>query len=189
MLVASATPVRRLRPPIQRAGIWLLFAAIALGVVAALHGTRLDLAGRMREPSFLATLAGPLLTAVSAAVAAFHLSLPDRSRLWTFLPVPALALWVATIAHSCLANGISIGTDGVRPANTLESLATLVIASLPPFAVFSAMLRHTALLYPTMLIVMGGLASVGTAATALSLLQELDGPGIVPLCPILQWLF
>ena len=189
MLVASAAPVRRLRPPILRAGIWSLSAAVALGVLAALHGPRDDLAERLGQASFVAELAGPLLTAISAAVAAFYLSLPDRSRLWALLPIPALALWVATIAHSCLANWISVGTDGVRPGSTLVSLATLVIASLPPFAIFSVMLRHAALLYPTMLIVMGGLASVGIAATALSLLRELDGAGVVPLCPILRWLF
>ena len=179
ILCADAKPVRRLRPPLLRAALWLLFAGLVLIALAALLGTRPDLAERLRQPAFAAALAGSLLTGVLAAVAAFHLSLPDRSRLWLLLPVPALVLWVSTIGYGCLTGWVSIGPDGVRLGTTLECLATLAMASLPLSLVLLVMLRHAAQLYPTMVAMMGGLASAGIAATALSLFHELDATVMV----------
>ena len=179
ILCADAKPVRRLRPPLLRAALWLLFAGLVLLALAALQGTRPDLAERLRQPTFAITLAGSLLTGALAAVAAFYLSLPDRSRLWLLLPMPALVLWASMIGYGCLTNWVSIGPDGVRLGTTLECFATLAMASLPLSLVLLVMLRHAAQLHPTMVAMMGGLASAGVAATALSLFHELDASVMV----------
>jgi hypothetical protein len=181
ILIADAQPVRRLRPPLVRAVLWLLFAGLVLIVLAALLGTRPDLAERLRQPIFAAALAGSILTGVLAGVAAFHLGLPDRSRLWLLLPLPALVLWISTIGYGCLTNWVSVGPDGVRLGTTLECFTTLLIASVPTAAVLLVMLRYTARLYPTTVAMMGGLASAGIAATALSLFHELDASVMVLL--------
>jgi hypothetical protein len=180
MLSADAKPVRRLRP-LVRAGLWLLFAGLLLGALAALLGTRPDLAERLRQPTFVAALAGALLTGVLAAVAAFYLSLPDRSRLWLLLPVPALLLWIPTIGYGCLTDWVSVEPDGIRLGTTLECFVTLALASLPLLLALIVMLRHAARLYPTTVAMMGGLASAGIAATALSLFHELDASVMVLL--------
>ena len=181
MLCADAKPVRRLRPPLVRAALWLLCAGLVLLALAALLGIRPDLAERLRQPTFVGALAGALLTSVLAAVAAFHLSLPDRSRLWLLLPVPALVLWISTIGYGCLTDWLSVTPDGVRLGATLECFATLVLASLPVSLALLVMLRHAARLYPTTVAMMGGLASAGIAATALSLFHELDASVMVLL--------
>ena len=181
MLCADAKPVRKLRPPLVRAALWVLFAGLVLVVLAALLGTRPDLAERLRQPTFVGALAGALLTGVLAAVAAFYLSLPDRSRLWVLLPVPALVLWISTIGYGCLTDWVRIGPDGVRLGTTLECFATLALASLPLSLALLVMLRHAARLYPTTVGKMGGLASAGIAATALSLFHELDASVMVLL--------
>lgn len=181
MLCADAKPVRRLRPPLVRAALWLLLAGVVLVALAALLGTRPDLAERLRQPTFVGALAGALLTGVLAAVAAFHLSLPDRSRLWWLLPVPAALVWIATIGYGCLTDWVSIGPDGIRLGTTLECFATLALASLPVSLALLVMLRHAARLYPTTVAMMGGLASAGIAATALSLFHELDASVMVLL--------
>jgi hypothetical protein len=179
MLCASATPVRRLRPPLLRAGLWLLLAGLVLLALAAVHGARPDLALRLRDPSFAAALAGSLLTGILAAVAAFYLSLPDRSRLWLLLPAPALALWVATIGYGCLTDWVSIAPGGLSLGSTLACFGTLVLASLPLSVALLVMLRHTAMLDPTIAGIMAGLATAGIAATALSLVHELDATVMV----------
>jgi hypothetical protein len=179
ILSAHATPVRRLRPPLLRAALWLLLAGLVLLALAAVYGARPDLALRLRDPSFAIALAGSLATGILAAIAAFYLSLPDRSRLWLLLPAPALALWVATIGYGCLTDWVRIGPGGVRLGTTLECFATLLIASVPLSAALFVMLRHTARLHPTMVGMMGGLASAGVAATALSLFHELDATVMV----------
>jgi hypothetical protein len=106
-LVETATPVRRLRPPIVRAGLWLAFAAIVLGLIAIAHGVRPDFSDCMRQPLFVLGMLGALATGILAAVASFRLSLPDSSRLWIVLPLPALALWVATIGYGCLTDWVT----------------------------------------------------------------------------------
>jgi hypothetical protein len=179
MLTAHATPVRPLRSPLLRAGLWLLAAGLVLVLLGSLYGARPDLAERLRDPSFVIALAGSLLTGISAAIAAFFLSLPDRSRLWLLLPAPALTLWVATIGYGCLTDWVSMAPDGLQVGSTLECFATLVIASLPLSAALVVMLRHAARLHPTMVGMMGGLAAGGIAATALSLFHELDATVMV----------
>ncbi len=180
-LCAGTTPVRRLRSPLLRAGFWLLLAGLVLVVLAALHGTRLDLALRLRQPAFVAALAGSLLTGGLAALAAFELSLPDRSRSWLFLPAPAIALWLATIGYGCLTSWVSIGPGGLRLGSTLQCLGTLVLVSLPPWAVLLVMLHRTAWLDPSPVALMGGLAVAGVAATAMSILHQLDATVLVLL--------
>ena len=181
ILSAHAPPVRRLRPPLLRAGLWLLAAGLILVLLALLYGARPDLALRLRQPTFMVALVGSLLTGILAAIAAFHLSLPDRSRLWLLLPAPALVLWVATIGYGCLTDWVSIGPDGVRLGATLQCFATLLIASVPSSVILLVMLRHTARLHPTTVAMMGGLASAGIAATALALFHELDASVMVLL--------
>jgi hypothetical protein len=180
-LCAGTTPVRRLRSPLLRAGSWLLLAGLVLVILAALHGTRPDLALRLHQPEFAATLAGSLLTGVLAAVAVFHVSLPDRSRSWLFLPAPAIALWLATIGYGCLTSWVSIGPGGIQLGSTLECFRTLVLVSLPPWAVLLVMLHRTAWLDPSPVALMGGLAIAGTAATAMSVLHQLDATALVLL--------
>ena len=179
MLTARATPVRPLRSPLLRAGLWLLAAGLVLVLLASLYGARPDLTERLREPSFALALAGSLSTGILAAIAAFYLSLPDRSRLWLVLPAPALALWVATIGYGCLTDWVSLAPDGLRLGSTLECFATLIVASLPLSVALRVMLRHTARLHPTMVGMVGGLASAGVAATALSLFHDLDATVMV----------
>jgi hypothetical protein len=180
-LSAHATPVRRLRPPLVRAGVWLLAAGLVLAFLTSLYGIRPDLAERLRQPTFALALAGALLTGVLAAVAGFHVSLPDRSRGWLLLPLPPLLRWMSTIGNGCLTNWVSIGPAGVVLGTTFQCFVTLVIASVPSSAVLLVMLRHTARLHPTMVAMTGGLASAGLAAVALTLFHEFDASLMVLL--------
>ena len=100
-LVASATPVRRLKPPLLRAGLWLLLAALLLVLIGVAHGLRTDIFGCVRQPRFVVAMVGALATGILAAVASFRVSLPDGSRLWVLLPLPAPALWLSAIGYGC----------------------------------------------------------------------------------------
>ena len=173
-LVQDATPVRRLRPPLVRAGLWLAFAAIVLGLIAIAHGLRPDFSDCMRQPLFVVGMLGALATGISAAVASFQLSLPESSRLWIILPLPALALWVVTIGYGCLTDWVSIGPDSVRLGEAIRCFATLLMTSVPLSIAMLAMLRYTALLRPLEVSVLGGLAVAAVTAFALSLLHDLD---------------
>ena len=178
-LCANLKPVRRLRAPLLRAALWLLLAAAIIALLAVVHGPRSDLALLLRSPSFAAALAGSLLTGALAAIAAFQLSLPDRSPLWLLLPAPALVLWLSTIGYGCLTDWVSLGPGGVRLGSTLECFATLLLVSLPPAGALVLMVRHTAWLDPMPVAISGGVAVGGIAASAMSLLHDLDATVMV----------
>jgi hypothetical protein len=173
-LVETAAPVRRLRPPIIRAGLWLAFAAIVLGLIAIAHGLRPDFSDRARQPLFVLGMLGALATGIFAAVASFRLSLPDSSRLWAVLPLPALALWVATIGYGCLTDWVSMDPDGLHMGEAIRCFATLLMTSVPLSIAMLVMLRYAALLRPLEVSVMGGLAVAAVTAFALSLFHNLD---------------
>ena len=173
-LVETVTPVRRLRPPIIRAGLWLAFAATVLGLIAIAHGMRPDFSDRVRQPLFVLSMLGVLATGILAAVASFRLSLPDSSRLWIVLPLPALALWVSTIGYGCLTDWVSMDPDGIHMGEAVRCFATLLMTSVPLSIAMLVMLRYAALLRPLEVSVMGGLAIAAVTAFALSLFHDLD---------------
>jgi hypothetical protein len=178
-LVDGATPVRRLRPPLVRAGLWLLFATFVLVLIAIGHGVRPDIVARLHQPVFVIGMLGALATGVLAAVAAFKVSLPDSSRLWLLLPAPPLALWVSTIGYGCLTDWVSIDSDGMRMGEAVRCFATLSMTSAPLAIAMLLMLRYAALLRPTEVCVAAGLAVAAMTAFALSLFHDLDATVMV----------
>lgn len=183
-LAANMTPVKRLRPPVPRAMLWLLLAAIVMTLLAVDQGIRPDLGSRLHESAFVASLAGAILTGVLAAVAAFLVSLPDRSRLWLLLPVPTLVVWLSNVGYQCFSQWIAIGPDGISPGEAARCFATLALTSLPLSLALLAMLRYAASLRPTSVTFMGSLAVAAITATALSLFHTVDASAM-----ILMWNF
>ena len=174
LLAANARPVKRLRPPLMRAALWLCLAAFVLGLLAVAHGARTDLAQQLARPVFAVGLIASLLTGVFSAVAAFFLSLPDRSRAWSLLPVPALLVWISTVSYGCLTRWVDIGPEGMQLGETAGCFATLLVTSLPLSLGLFIMLRHAAWLRPTAVTLTGGLAVAAMAATSLSVFHNLD---------------
>ncbi|MEO8188075.1 MAG: DUF1109 domain-containing protein [Burkholderiaceae bacterium] len=173
-LAANVTPVRRLRPPLVRAMLWLSFAAVILVLLAVSHGARPDLAQRLQQPIFVIGIAASLLTGILAAVAAFVVSLPDRSRRWFLLPVPALTVWISTIGYGCLTAWVSVDAGSLRMGEAARCFATLVLVSVPLSLVMFVMLRHAAPLRPRAVALIGSLAVAAMTASALSLFHEFD---------------
>ena len=177
-LVEGATPVRRLRPPVLRALLWIGLAGLILALVAVGHGVRPDLARRLHDPLFAVSLAGALATGILAAIAAFALSLPDRSRWWGLLPLPGLTVWFATIGYGCLAHWVSFGPQGLQVGEELGCFSILLLTSVPLALVLMVMLRYAAPLRPGPATLCGGLAVAAIAATALSIIHDHDASAL-----------
>jgi hypothetical protein len=170
-LAADAAPVKPLRPPLLRAGLWLGLGLAILTILGVFAGLRSDLSERLLQSGFDAGLFGAVLTAVTAALAAFLLSLPDRSRTWALLPLPALILWMSTLGYQCLTDWVSLGPDGLRLGESADCFIVAAVTSLPLLAALLVMLRPAAPLKPTGAIIMGSLAVAAITATAHSLLH------------------
>lgn len=179
LLATHVTPVRRLRPPLRRALCWLAFATAFAALLGFYHGLRPDLSSRLQEPSFVAQLGASLLTAATAAIAAFQVSLPDRSRAWLLLPFATLALWVSESGYACLANWVALASDGRMLQESLRCLGTIALISAPLSLSLIIMLRHAGRLSPTATASVGALAVAAVAASVLSLLHEIDATLVV----------
>lgn len=173
-MVAAADPVKRLRSPLARAASWLLFAVAVIGALTILHGLRPDFAERIRQPLFCAGVAAAVLTGALATVAAFMASLPDRSRLWLTLPLPAAVLWVSSVSYGCMAHWVGANADSIHGGDAINCFGTLLMSSLPLSLVLFWMLRHVAKIRPRGPILIASLAVAALTATALALLHRFD---------------
>ncbi len=107
-------------------------------------------------------------------VAAFQLSLPDRSPLWALLPLPAALLWIGASGAGCLRVWL---VPGVHPADlddTKDCLAFILALSVPLSALLLGMLRRGHALRPGLTAVVAGFASAAAAATLLVFFHPYD---------------
>jgi len=101
-LSATARPVRRLAPPMMRALLWLAVIAALAAVPVVLRANLPVFAERAAAPRMAIELFATLATGVAGIIAAFHLSIPGRSRAWAWLPAPFALLWIVTTGIGCL---------------------------------------------------------------------------------------
>jgi len=130
-LSEDLTPVTRLPPPwLRTGGLVSLATALVIGL-AVFRGVRPDLAVQLRQPSFIVAVAAAWATGAAATMAAFEVSLPDRSTLWACLPLPALALWVSGISYGCLGDWVAIPAGAPIMHDSVRCLETLIGTSVP----------------------------------------------------------
>jgi hypothetical protein len=178
-LAAAAEPVRRLHPPLVRAGLWIIVGTSILTAVAIAIGLRPDLGSKLKDPAFLIEIASAALTGITAAIAAFHVSLPDRNARWALLPLPALLVWLSTVGYGCLTNWVALGPAGPVPALSIPCLETIALGSTPLAVILYFMLRHARFVRPVATASVAALAVAGLTVSALRLFHELDATVLV----------
>jgi len=170
-LAAKAQPVKRLRPPALRAALWLGAVGILIALAIWLFSD-LTLSMRRLENARLDwEMAGMLLTGILAVVAAFHLSLPDRSAAWALLPLPPLALWLASMGFNCYRQWF---IDGWALGSSWDCLKFIVGVSVPLSVSLLYLLHRAAPLAPVRVAAMGGLGVASIAAFALQFFHPFD---------------
>ncbi len=173
-LAADAAPVRRLRPPMLRAAMWLA-PALSLGLLAILLLADTDLmARRMARPELPVELVGTLATGVLGVLAAFEISVPGHSRRWLWLPLPALALWLAGSGAGCWRDWVEQTQEGWRLGHSVACLRFIVGFGVPLTATLIWALRRSRPLAPVRVAAMGGLGAAGLTAFALQFFHPFD---------------
>jgi hypothetical protein len=167
-LAASAAPVKRLRPPLLRASLWLLVIAAAAAIAVPFFADFHLFDEKLQDPKFILELIGTLLTGIAAIIAAFYLSLPDRSPFWALLPLPALALWLASSGYNCYREWITVGTDGWHLGASTDCFSTILAFSVPLGLALFLVLRRARPIAPVPVAAIGGL---GIAAISAFLVQ------------------
>jgi hypothetical protein len=173
-LAADLKPVGRLQRPLVRALVWLaVVAAIAAGLAAFADVTAMWRRISAAPDLWLAVI-GSAVTAIVAAFAAFELSLPDASRAWAALPLPAAIVWIAASGFGCLRTWIAPEAHVATLHETRDCIIFIVALSVPLSALLLLMLRRAYPLYPGLTAAVGGLAVAAAAATLLNFFHPYD---------------
>lgn len=173
-LAADAGPVQRLQPPVLRALQWLL-AVAAIAAVAVIAFANVDIfMDRARDPKLALELTGTVLTGILAVIAAFQLSLPDRSPAWALLPLPPFALWLASSGYNCYRHWIVYGPDGWELGDSANCFRFILLVGIPLGGSLIFLLRRACPLTPIRVAVMGGLGAAALSAFVLQFFHPFD---------------
>jgi hypothetical protein len=169
-LAADIRPVRPLAPPLRRAltTLGLLAAAGLLAILSMADVGALLARYAGREEMMAAEMAAMLATGVLAVTGAFFLSIPGRSRLWLWAPMPPLLVWIALSGMGCWRDLIRNGSAGWTLGRSVDCLLFILGASLVIGTPIVWRLSRAAPIEPLRVALLAGL---GTAALAAFLLQ------------------
>lgn len=170
----TATPVRRLAPPAARLGLWLALSAPWIALVVAFMGLRPDLVAKLGEPRWIIEQGAALMTALTAAMAAFCAGVPGRPHWERFVPGLPLLIWIATLGLGCLQDWRLAGPQGLTLQADWECLPGIVMVGLVPGVAMALMLRRGAPLAPVLSVALGGLAAAALADFGLRLFHAQD---------------
>jgi hypothetical protein len=173
-LAAEVRPVHRLRPPLYRGGLWLLAVAVLTGGAIAAFADWYVFAERARDPRLVVEMVGTLAAGIAAIVAAFELSLPDRSRRWLLLPLPPLMLWLASSGYGCYRQWLIVGPSGWELGESAHCLRFILGVSLPLGVSLLITLRRAMPLSPLPVGAAGGLGVGALAAFSLQFFHPFD---------------
>jgi hypothetical protein len=173
-LTDGLQPVKRLQPPGLRASLWL--GAVALLGAAVIYGfsDMETFTRRASDPKLAFELIGTLLTGILAVIAAFQLSLPDRSVGWALLPVPTFALWLGSSGYSCWRHWVVRGSDGWGLGEGAHCFLWIIAFGVPLAISLFVLLRKAHPLAPGPVAAMAGLGVASLAAFLLQFFHPFD---------------
>ena len=173
-LARDARPVRRLRGPWTRAFLWLGLAALAIGGILAVDGICPNLESRLADPLFVTGLAAAALTGVLAGAGAFLVGLPDRSRLWVWLPMPAVVVWFGAVGLECLGHWTPVPEGMLQARDAAHCLCVFAAVSALLAASLLWMLRPAPLADGRGAAWLAGLAVAGLGTTGFTLTRTFE---------------
>ena len=173
-LAATAAPVKRLAPPMIRAGLWLAAIAVLAAVPILLRSNLGVFALRASDPRMAIELFATLGTGMAGVIAAFHLSLPDRPRTWALLPAPFLGLWLVVTGVGCLQFLPEQDQRGWAIDQGHHCFFFLLAVGVPLGGLLILALRRASPLQPRLVASVGALGVAGLAAFVLQFFHPFD---------------
>jgi hypothetical protein len=173
-LAADIRPVKRLRPPGRRAGLWLVAVAVVAAATIASFADFTIFLRRAQDPWLVSEVAATLATGIAAVIAAFQVSLPDRTHAWLLLPLPPLLLWLASSSMGCYHHWLTVGSNCWALGESANCFRFIVTTSVPLGLALFVVLRRAAPLAPVPAAMMGGLGVAAIAAFVLQFFHPFD---------------
>ncbi|MGC8536369.1 MAG: NrsF family protein [Rhizomicrobium sp.] len=173
-LTRQAEPVRCLSSPQRRTAVWLAWSLPWVAAVVFIMGLRPDLTARLADPRWLLEEVAALATGVMAAMACFCAGVPGRPHWEHFLPLIPLAVWLATLGHSCVEDWRRLGSVGLGLTTDWQCLPAIMMTGIGPAVVIGWMIRNASPITPMTTTALAALAAGGVAAAALRLFHPED---------------
>lgn len=173
-LGAELVPVRRLLPPWLRTVGWLALVAVIAVLLFAHYGEQPMLRRWAGAPDLAWAALGAVLTAITAAWAAFTLAVPGRARAWAWLPLPPALLWIAASGLGCLRTWLAPGTSIATLHQSADCLVFIISFSIPLSVLLVWLLRRACPLRPLLTALLVGLASAAASACLLEICHAYD---------------
>src|SRR5262245_11955522 len=114
-----------------------------------------------------------LATAVAASISAFASTVPGTSRKWLLVPLVPLAVWLANIGKTCVADWMRFGVRALVLWVDGPCFLPMVLMTIVPVALMLLMLRRVAPLHPRLPLALGTLAIAAPSNLAL---RSFHGP-------------
>lgn len=178
-LTADLRPVRRVRPPFITTLVWVTAATAAVCLAVLYFGPREDFAQRFASGVDLPQLLAAVATGILAAVAAFQCALPDRDWRWSLLPLPAIAVWFATLVWGCVQDVLASGAEALHLTTSFQCISFISGLGLPLTIGMLWLSRHAAPLRPGPVSALGGLAAAALASAGLSCIHYLNAAAMI----------
>lgn len=151
----------------MRATLWLVLGLPIVVAVIVVHKGAFDPVMITGDARMVVEELALLVTAASAALAAFQSTVPGASRRWFWVPFAALALWLATVGQACVEDFLRLGLDGLSIRLDSDCVVPLLLIGPLPAAMLVVMLRRGAPLAPRLTFVLAGIAVAALANTGL----------------------
>ena len=173
-LTRNLAPVSPLRPPAVRAAGWLGVVLLLLAPLVLFKGRTSWFFEHLADPRMALQCAATLLTGITAVVAAFHLSIPDRSSRWRFAALAPLTLWIASSGVGCLQFGVGLSPVGNRLGLSSHCFIFIVALSVPLSAFLFGVLRRARPLEPAPVALTSALGVAALVAFTLQFFHPFD---------------
>jgi hypothetical protein len=170
----TRTSRQRLAPPAIRLGLWLSASVPWIALVVAFMGVRPDLAVKAEDPRWLLEQGAALMTALTAAMAAFCAGVPGRPRWEQAVPLAPLLLWIGLLGSGCLSAWSLAGPHALVLQSDWACLPGIVMVGLVPGIAMAVMLGRGAPLAPILSVGLGGLAAAALGDFGLRLFHAQD---------------
>jgi hypothetical protein len=173
-LSRNVTPVRRLRPPLYRAGLWLTIVALIGGLAVAKSASLHIVVVRAQQPAFDVGLVAALATGCLAVIAAFYLSLPDRPLHWALLPLPTFIAWWLASGTDCYGNWLEYRDGAWRIGESGHCFLFILGVGVPLSLTLLLALRRARPIAPVRVAVVGALGASSLTAFLLQFFHPFD---------------
>jgi hypothetical protein len=178
-LANSAAPVQRLPAPWARMLIWLAISVPILATVIWLLMPSDNPVATIADRRFLIEEAALLVTALTAALAAFGSVVPGYDRRILLIPLLPLAAWLASLGEGCWRNWVALGANGLTLRPDWDCLPPAILIGIVPSIAMVVMLRRGAPLLPRISIALGALAVAAIANLGLRVFHVGDASVMV----------